>query len=290
MIVDEYQDRNPLQAAIYRALAADPPHQVCVVGDDDQSLFRFRGGTVGCMVRFAEECHAQWPGCEVKRVVLRETYRSHPAIVHWINEYITIHPQMALPNARVHEKARLLPQLPNEPTTPVIWAIQGKTKQDVATNFVDVLCALKEHDVIESYGQCALLGHSFKAKFVASLYVNELIEQGIPLTSSTSAKDHPVYQQILGTLLLALDRSQNLMPATYAVNNTSLARYVEACRQAAQTNPLLATMARQIATWLTTDPGAGRRMSLTALAQLILNAEPCIVSIQEDPVAELAAP
>src|SRR5262249_11573855 len=72
VIVDEYQDTNPLQASIYRALAAVPPHHLCVVGDDDQALHRFRGGTVDCMVRFADECKQAWPGCEVRPVPLTE--------------------------------------------------------------------------------------------------------------------------------------------------------------------------------------------------------------------------
>src|SRR6266849_1313510 len=65
VIVDEYQDTNPLQAELYRALAALSPHHLCVVGDDDQALYRFRGGTVTCMVRFVDECIRAWPGCTV---------------------------------------------------------------------------------------------------------------------------------------------------------------------------------------------------------------------------------
>ncbi len=101
VIVDEYQDTNPLQAALYRALAAAPTHNVCVVGDDDQALYRFRGGTVGCLVHFAEECQRAWPGCEVRQLSLAENYRSQSAIVEWCNSYISVHPQMSLPYARV---------------------------------------------------------------------------------------------------------------------------------------------------------------------------------------------
>ena len=44
VIVDEFQDTNPLQAALYWELAGKEPHHLCVVGDDDQALYRFRGG------------------------------------------------------------------------------------------------------------------------------------------------------------------------------------------------------------------------------------------------------
>jgi DNA helicase II / ATP-dependent DNA helicase PcrA len=144
VIVDEYQDTNPVQAAVYRALTARPPHHLCVVGDDDQALHRFRGGTVACMVRFEDECKKVWPGSSVRSVFLRETYRSHPAIVSWINEYITVHPQMSLEGARVHEKEPLHSQDNLYPDAPVVWAIRGKKIKDVASSFVEVLRALKE--------------------------------------------------------------------------------------------------------------------------------------------------
>ena len=289
VIVDEYQDTNPLQAAIYRALAATPPHHLCVVGDDDQALHRFRGGTVDCMVRFADACKQAWSGCEVKHVLLTETYRSHPAIVNWINAYITAHPQMSLPNARVREKAPIRAQLSPHPNALVVLSIRGKTPQEVASNFVEVLRTFKEQEVIESYAQCALLAYSLKPKQEAGPYISALQEQRIPLTFSSSSKDQPVYQLMLGTLLIALDRSGNLIPANFAERNTSLARYVEECRQAAQTNPILATMARQINAWLLTQKDVAHQMSLTTLAQRILNAQPCIEVIQKENVAESAA-
>jgi DNA helicase-2/ATP-dependent DNA helicase PcrA len=288
-IVDEYQDTNPLQAAIYRALAAMPPHNLCVVGDDDQAVHRFRGGTVSCLVRFAEECKQAWPDCEVSSVSLTETYRSHPAIVDWINEYIKIHPQMSLPNARVREKAPLHAQPSLMKTAPVVLAIRGKNAQEVASNFVEVLSLLKEQEVIESYAQCALLAYSVKPKQEASPYINALQERGIPVTFFSSSKDQPVYQQILGTLLIALDRAGNFIPANFAASNAALGRYVEECRQAALTHPVLSAMARQINTWLLTHEDAARQMSLTTLALRILNAQPCIEAIQKDKAAEMAA-
>lgn len=289
VIVDEYQDTNPLQAAIYRALAAMPPHNLCVVGDDDQAVHRFRGGTVSCLVRFADECQQEWPGREVKSVSLTETYRSHPAIVGWINEFIQVHPHMSLPNARVREKAPLRAQPSPLKTGPVVLAIRGKNAQEVACNFIEVLRLLKEQEVIESYGQCALLAYSVKPKQEASPYISALQEQGIPVTFSSSSKDQPVYQQILGTLLIALDRSGNFIPANFAVSNASLGRYIEECREAAKADPILFTMARQINTWLLTHEDAARAMSLTTLALRILNAQPCIEAIQKEKAAEMAA-
>ena len=60
VLVDEYQDTNPIQENIYLRLAQRSPHNLCVVGDDDQALYRFRGGTVECMVNFDSACQSAW--------------------------------------------------------------------------------------------------------------------------------------------------------------------------------------------------------------------------------------
>ena len=60
VLVDEYQDTNPIQERIYLELARLSPHNLTVVGDDDQALYRFRGGTVSCMVNFDSACSHEY--------------------------------------------------------------------------------------------------------------------------------------------------------------------------------------------------------------------------------------
>lgn len=288
VVVDEYQDTNPLQAALYRALAAASPHNLCVVGDDDQALYRFRGGTVGCLVHFAEECQRVWPTCDVRQLSLAENYRSQPAIVEWCNRYISIHPPMSLPYARVQiegrAKAPLRAQPSLHPSAPAVVALRGKDLKESASVFASTLCLLKEQGVIESYDQCALLAHSIKGRAVQP-YIRELQQHGIPLSGFSTYKEQPVYEQVLGTLFLALDRSKNLLPGSFAAAN---ATYVDECRQKAEAEPILFQMARQINTWLLTDEKAPSSMALVKLAQRILNAEPCIAAIERDQDAEVA--
>jgi DNA helicase II / ATP-dependent DNA helicase PcrA len=284
IIVDEYQDTNLLQQALYHALAAAPPHNLCVVGDDDQALYRFRGGTVGCLVHFAEECERAWPECSVRQISLVENYRSEPTLVEWYNEYITIHPHMLLPNARVAGKVPLHAQPSSYKEAPIVVAIRGKTLKESACNFVTILRELVKQGVIESYAHCAMLAHSLKGE-VAQAYISELQQQGIPIAGFSSYKEQQVYQQVLGTLFLALDRSKNLLPSTFAKENTT---YVDECRQAAQAEPILQEMARAITKWLLGEGKAIATVSLTKLAQRILNAAPCIAAIEQDPDAEAA--
>jgi DNA helicase-2/ATP-dependent DNA helicase PcrA len=78
VLVDEYQDTNPMQSAILRKLwsrmnaaAADGRHRsIMVVGDDAQSIYSFRGSTVENILRFPE----QFPGAVT--VTLEQNYRS----------------------------------------------------------------------------------------------------------------------------------------------------------------------------------------------------------------------
>ena len=55
VIVDEYQDTNHVQESLFFHLAAGH-RNLCVVGDDDQALYRFRGSTVENLVEFEDRC------------------------------------------------------------------------------------------------------------------------------------------------------------------------------------------------------------------------------------------
>jgi DNA helicase II / ATP-dependent DNA helicase PcrA len=73
LIVDEYQDVNPAQEALVRRLAARPV-ELCVVGDDDQSIYQWRGSDVGNIVTFAERYR------RVARFEITTNRRSRPRL------------------------------------------------------------------------------------------------------------------------------------------------------------------------------------------------------------------
>ncbi len=74
LLVDEYQDANRAQVQLLRLLAGGGAY-VCAVGDDDQSIYGFRGADVGAFLSFPDH----FAGAEIVR--LEQNYRSTPQIL-----------------------------------------------------------------------------------------------------------------------------------------------------------------------------------------------------------------
>ena len=112
VLIDEYQDTNATQYRIVTALAQDH-RNLCVVGDDDQSIYRWRGAEVEHLLSFSND----WPGAQT--VTLEENYRSTGAILELANRLILHNKtryQKVLRAARPPgEKPRIL-QFPDETT------------------------------------------------------------------------------------------------------------------------------------------------------------------------------
>src|SRR5882724_194139 len=81
ILIDEYQDTNPAQYEIIKLLGA-MHENVCVVGDDAQSIYSFRGATIQNILQFQKDYD------DVKLVKLEQNYRSTQNILHVANEVI----------------------------------------------------------------------------------------------------------------------------------------------------------------------------------------------------------
>jgi DNA helicase II / ATP-dependent DNA helicase PcrA len=158
VLVDEYQDTNPIQEAIYFAISGNT-HNLCIVGDDDQALYRFRGGTVECMVTFDQACNRAWGVLFDTNMqeFLSVNYRSHPDIVAYYDQYISSFAVMRLDRARVRGKPRLSSQSTISGDYPAVAYIHGSRIEEAANNFAVFVRGLLDNNIIEMPSQCALL-------------------------------------------------------------------------------------------------------------------------------------
>lgn len=104
VLVDEYQDTNAVQYHVIRALAAGH-RNLCVVGDDDQSIYSWRGAEVQHILRFQHD----WPDAKVIR--LEENYRCTGPILAMANELIrfnSLRHEKSLRTVRDGERPRIL--------------------------------------------------------------------------------------------------------------------------------------------------------------------------------------
>ena len=81
ILIDEYQDTNPAQYEVIKLLGA-MNENVCVVGDDAQSIYSFRGATIQNILQFQKDYD------DVKVVKLEQNYRSTKSILNAANEVI----------------------------------------------------------------------------------------------------------------------------------------------------------------------------------------------------------
>ena len=80
--VDEYQDTNPLQQRLLELWLGPDGRDLCVVGDEDQTIYTFTGATSAFLTGFAD----RWPGARVVELV--RNYRSTPQVLELANRLI----------------------------------------------------------------------------------------------------------------------------------------------------------------------------------------------------------
>lgn len=127
LLIDEYQDTNSSQYRIVTSLAQDHGN-LCVVGDDDQSIYGWRGAEVEHILGFR---HA-WPGCKVVELV--DNYRSTASIIEVANNLIKFNQtryDKELSAARPGGLPPKIVQFPNETkeAAETILAIRNRMEQ-----------------------------------------------------------------------------------------------------------------------------------------------------------------
>jgi len=163
ILVDEYQDTNRLQVSILKLIAA-PDNNLCAVGDDDQSIYRFRGATPSSFIKFKMD----FPGA--KEVPLTINFRSTEEIVKATSSLIEHNnPERMQKDLRSGRSGDAHP--------PIL--IKAETCAEEADKVVKFIIKAKENGLIGSYGDVALLFRSVKHH--AEDYLAALEKHDIPL-------------------------------------------------------------------------------------------------------------
>jgi len=173
VLVDEYQDTNYIQQQILLQLAA-PDNNICVVGDEDQSIYRFRGATVRNILEFPGHFR------ECRTIKLTRNYRSHEQIVRAYDKWMASADWSNPSGPAFRHDKNIEPDPDSEhPDYPAVFRIWGKNSADEAKRFADLVAYLKKHGVIADYSQVALLLHSVRIEH-SGPYTEALAAKGIP--------------------------------------------------------------------------------------------------------------
>lgn len=168
VIIDEYQDTNAIQEAIFFTLAQGHKN-LCVVGDDDQALYRFRGATVENFVQFPERCQHFLQSAPTK-IPLATNYRSRKAIVDFYTTFIDQgHWAKAAPaqgHYRVIDKEIRAHSSDEGPA--VVASTCGKPEA-VAAEIALFVKDLIDSQKVQDPNQIAFLFHSLKASIVPKM-------------------------------------------------------------------------------------------------------------------------
>ncbi len=164
LLVDEYQDTNRVQFELIRLLAlgntdAKGPGNVCVVGDEDQSIYSWRGAEIGHILEFPE----LFPGTRIIR--LEQNYRSRERILQAASEVISH-------NRQRNEKKLWSSRGEGEPLTMITGAHEGEE----AAKVVDTLKWLKRYAGC-SYREIAIF---YRINALSRVYEDQLRLNDIP--------------------------------------------------------------------------------------------------------------
>ncbi|MEW6363174.1 MAG: UvrD-helicase domain-containing protein [Acidobacteriota bacterium] len=158
ILIDEYQDTNFLQSELVRLLARDRGQGLCVVGDEDQSIYGWRGASIDHIRRFEKD----FPGARV--ILLERNYRSTGHILVGASSLIR-------KNKNRYEKTLRASRPMGQP----VVHFDGETGQDEVEFVVRELRRLIE----EKTSPAAVL---YRANYMSRAFEDGLVRSGLRYT------------------------------------------------------------------------------------------------------------
>jgi DNA helicase-2/ATP-dependent DNA helicase PcrA len=184
VLIDEYQDTNQAQYAIARGLSVDYPN-LCVVGDPDQSIYKFRGSDIRNILDFERD----FPHARV--LTLSNNYRSTKSILRAAGGLI------------VHNKQRKPKELVTDnPAGPPVGVLMFETGQDEAEGIVRRIREAVESGKRSSYRDFAVflrvnaLSRGLEAAFVKHRVPYQIVK-GLAFFERKENRDVLAYLRLL---------------------------------------------------------------------------------------------
>lgn len=196
LMVDEYQDTNTIQEMILTLLAGNNPN-LCVVGDDDQGLYRFRGATIRNILQFKNK----FPPGHCHQVQLSLNYRSHPNIIEFYNRWMRDQ-EWEVNNQAFRFPKQIQPRPNDFPKVPTVVKISGIDQQKWHDEILTFLHTLRDQGKLTDWNQVAFLFRSVKNQQVIAL-AQFLEQQGISVYSPRSNQffERQEIRLIIGALI-----------------------------------------------------------------------------------------
>lgn len=217
LMIDEYQDTNYIQEQL-ALLIAEKHKNICVVGDDDQGLYRFRGAAIRNILEFPNN----FENCRV--IHLNKNYRSESGIVDFCNKYMQSYDWGKFRYKKNITAAKGISD------KKAVYVCSGKET-------ADFIHKLMQNGSISDFNQVAFLFHSVKGREAKEL-AEILKNNGIPVYSPRSEMffEREEVMQLLGCIMLCfneyiIDLKNNRFAAQI---NYNLKKYYISCLKAAK--------------------------------------------------------
>ena len=184
ILIDEFQDISPVQFEAIK-LIAQPLNNVFVVGDDDQSIYGFRGAAPGILIEF-EKLYAS-----CSRVILKQNYRSTKHILNCALALID------------NNKSRYQKKLQPTKEQGIMPVITGMKDFDDEARYI--ACKIKELNATgKNLSDIAVI---YRTNLQSRALVDAFMDHNIPFVAADGAAsiyNHWVFKDIIAYLLLAV--------------------------------------------------------------------------------------
>lgn len=229
VMVDEYQDTNYIQEQLVFKIVGDRKN-ICVVGDDDQGMYRFRGATIRNILEFPDKFVKD--ECQV--IHLNDNYRSEPGIIDFYNNWMESVEGINLFNwDKYRYSKQIKAKKSNVRSGASVYACVGDSIDAEKQELLEMIQRLLANGNISNLNQIACLFKSVKS------------EEAVKVAEHLEANDIPVYsprsdmfferkevKQILGCMMFCFnqymaDLKNNLF--RYPISKEMREYYIE-CR------------------------------------------------------------